>query len=330
MDKINLIQKYINPIIIFVGLIFFMLTSCQNVLEEASFELTGLHKPTPVISGFITPDSMVKIIMSGTLPAFSSDTAIYNYEQVTITDIKNNLIYNFYPSDSAQIWTHNNFTPEFGGLYKIQAQLSGSNDLIEAIDSIPYPCSVQNLTVLPAEGVYNLAKLKITPPTNTPKISYYEILVFGKTYSSTFGNGDGQIYNLKTYNELITSEDYYPNVNMTTPNYPKTLLFKTQPGQTPFYIDFVYMSPGGSGGGAIADYFLFEHTLRVEVRVVSQAYFLYKTSYYKQINAINGDSFYGLPNPVSVFSNIKHGLGVFAGFSTVSTEFLVPERYAND
>lgn len=330
MEKIKQIKHSINPTTFFVGLIFFMLTSCQSVLEEASFELTGLHVPTPVISGYVTPDSVVKILMSGTLPAFSSDTAIYNYDHVTITDLKNNEIYSLYPSDSAQIWTHASFIPELGGAYKIEAQLSGSEESIEATDSIPYPCSVQDLTVLPAEGIYNVAKLKITPPKINTGYNYYEIVVYCKTFSSTFGNGAGQIYNLKTYNELVTAEDYYPNINMTTPRYPSTLLFKTRPGQSPFYIDFVYLSPGGSGGGAIADYYLFEHTLKVEVRVVTQAYFLYKTSYYKQINAINGDSFYGLPNPVPIFTNIKHGLGVFAGYSTVSTELLVPERYAND
>lgn len=329
MDKKEIINNKIKPVFFITGLILLFLISCQTP-EEAGIELTGLHEPIPVISGFITEDSIVKVIVSGTLPTFSSDTAVYNYDQITITDIKNNRIFSLYQTDSAQIWTHQTFTPEIGGVYKIDAKLSGSEKYIEAIDSVPYPCSVQELTVLPAESVYNLAKLKIIPPTINNGNVYYEIIVFGRTYTSTFGNGSGQIYNLRTYNQLVTSEDYYPNINMTTPKYPETLLFKTKSGQSPFYMDFVYMTPGGSDGGPFADYLLFEHTLKVEVRVVSQSYFLYKTSYYKQLNSINGNSFYGLPSPVSVFSNINNGLGIFAGFTTVSSELLVPERYANE
>jgi hypothetical protein len=59
-----------------------------------------------------------------------------------------------------------------------------------------------------------------------------------------------------------------------------------------------------------------DYNLRIIFRSVSEAYFKYKEKQFAYLFSLENDIFSGMGEPINLYSNIRGGYGIFAGYST--------------
>jgi hypothetical protein len=171
--------------------------------------------------------------------------------------------------------------------------------------------------------IYHTGIVKFLPEGDS-KTHYYELIIFVSEQSDEemFSSEPYQA-NLHSNTSFVTSEDYYPSKNSIQAYYPKSLLFKlTGESKDSVLLDYTYVNSSlftDNKMNSIA------HNLRIELRTVSYAYYNYKTSRYKQRNAIIGDIIYGAAPPVMVPSNVENGTGIFAGYNVTAIDTFIDE-----
>lgn len=118
---------------------------------------------------------------------------------------------------------------------------------------------------------------------------------------------------LFTNDKVITTESYYPSPVAFDAKQPDHLLFsdKLINGKT-HTIEVTYRAPLRLLGKT--KYIPF-HIILLVFRSVSEDYYRYYTSLLKQKNAVRPEILFGAVEPSTVFTNIKNGYGVFAGYS---------------
>jgi len=278
------------------------------------------------ISSFFSPDSLFIIKIDSVQKFFfkSGEEMNARIDAVVLTSLSSNEHFALQKiDDSSFLYTSPLVCLKKGGEYKIEVFLDSTDEVISAIDSIPNSEPSFNLlstgvridrnAMGDASLVNATCVILLVPPKNMLR-SYYELKVFTKSYArelNYFAVNEVQV-GLESSSILITSEDYYPTGTSIDKSKPSSLLFSTSGDVDSVLIDFVYC-PDISLPDVLS-----EHDLRIELSCVSYAYYKYKTSLYKQKNALRGDVIFGAAQPVSVYSNVNYGTGIFAGYTVLS------------
>ncbi len=155
---------------------------------------------------------------------------------------------------------------------------------------------------------HSKASLTFTDPAD--EVNYYEIAVT-QTYASNSDNPD-HYFELKTNDEIITSQSYYPSAFSLELKYPKYLLFTDESFNGEEHtVDFFYEPPQAS-----EEYlYILGHYLSFHLRNVSEDYYKYKTSLIQSKNNNTEDVLYGMGEPINVYSNIENGYGIFGAYN---------------
>ena len=304
MGKVNKGYK-----LFLISLILMPFFSCSEVIE---IEVPDF--PTsPVINCFFTNDTVVKLRLSKTvnpldsIPATISDARIWLYEDDVLAE-ELGCQDGFFVSD---------IIPQSGKTYSVRVEIPEFPDIdeITAKDILPAnpiktSCSFRDSALLDQDG-FPVCQAVINIQDNSTDLQYYEVLLEMSYKRSSLDTVYETIiadYCKENYDPVITKEGL---VEFR----PKTLVFSNETfiGQTyPLKVNFqneLYLED------SYPQYR--EMRIIVHLRKVSESYYKYKRQLVIHQSSISSDFWSGTTEPSSMYSNIKGGYGIFAGYTEV-------------
>jgi hypothetical protein len=319
-------------------LLSIIVLSCTEgrIFDDDSVDFASFHVETPVVLSQFTTDSVFFLTIGTTLPAFtdSNESRLPLIENATIENLESGITKYLYPCLDKPSQYIADIDLEEGETFRISLKFPEiSEKQIKATDTIPFSSEIVSMTLIPeAKEVDNslltLVRLLIKP-SSFQKVSNYEISVssqitdslniFGFPLDSSMKAPSFRY--LHAEDPLITREVYYPSLLQFDALPLQKLYFSKVNESETFEIEFYYTPPDFS----IADittgesiYKIYSHTSTVYLRTISDAYYKYQTSRLNQFYSRKGDPLYGVGEPVSIFSNIENGTGIFAAYVTDS------------
>ncbi len=312
-------------IILIVSVQFFL--SCDTNMYPVEVDLSKDFVPEVVISSFLNPDSTVKVLAGSNQIAFSKTIKpTPGIISATITDVNNNIIYHLSTQTKKDklYLISNDLKPKLGGVYKIRVETKNPTAIVEVTDTVPnQEVKIVHLKNNPIKNEYSHSCSFSFIPVQSPKVIYYELVLYTQHLQTTEPSQFHQS-GISSNDQLITREDYYPDVFMLEADSPSSLLFRLDSVRDVVTINFEYFPPVIQTSTLFNS--TFDHNIIVQLRTVSSSYFKYKTSLYKQEFAALGDLLYGMPEPVKVFNNITGGLGILGSYCKTDTTIWVAGR----
>ena len=201
------------------------------------------------------------------------------------------------------------FFPKAGSESSISVEKEGFQ-AVTAKGTIPEKVLIKETKLIPFAALDDLknplSQLSVTFDDPALQHNFYEIMILQDQDESSQ-------FKLFTNDQVVTSESYYPSPLVLDAKQPYRLLFsdKLINGKT-HKLEVTYRAPLVISGGKK---YINPHLIFLAFRSVSEDYYRYYTSLLKQMNAVRPEILFGAAEPGTVFSNIRNGYGVFAGYS---------------
>ncbi len=319
-----------NNILLPFILIFFV--ACDYPL----FTAQKAEAPEIAVSAFFTADSVLRVKVEPVVNAFTNQPEMLQIEKVKVINRRTDQEFLLHPeSDSSSVYTSAGVIPAEADVITIEAYVKGIDNPVTASDTVPegkpfFRLVETRLTACKPYGFDDDIYVRPSAvfrfmPNQKKQVSYYEFFVKVTEYGAgaTLSYREIERVYLETTSSLITAEDYYPSNPAVDELGPLSLLFKCKDANDSITIDFSYDT---SFIGDLDSLYIPNHDLRIELREVSYSYYRYMTTYYCQQYAIDGNYIYGMPAPVTVYSNVENGAGIFAAYNSLSTTFYVKAK----
>jgi hypothetical protein len=271
------------------------LTSCSKPVE---IELPA-HQSKIILNALINPSHSICILVSKSLPVNSSEEPLISNAKLQLFEDGN--IIEEMALNSPGIYC-SQIKPKLGSKYKIIAFVEGLEQA-EAMDIIPNDIPINSLLLLDSVGVANdpdnlsyYSQIKLILPDPPNEVNFYEIKVY-----TTRQDFPGDIFVREVYtSDSSVNAEKYDNVNYGN------ILFSDR------YFD-------GKSYSLTIDFKLnkFEKADEVFLEFNHISYEYYK--YHKSIRNHNKNKtgeFWTPSNPVDLYSNVKNGYGIIAGYSS--------------
>jgi Domain of unknown function (DUF4249) len=205
------------------------------------------------------------------------------------------------------------FNPIAGDALEVRVVKEGFEN-VSAITTIPSKVMITDTAITPIAyfdedgGVFSEIKITFADPGS--EVNFYEVAVSMSGY-----NMDDPLsyYDLTTNDEMITSESYYPSLISFKNDKPRFLLFKDKSINGQVHTLTIFYSPNQGYSGGV--HYILDHYISIHLRNVTEEYYTFKTTMIEQMYGKTEDILYGAAEPINVFSNIKNGYGIFAGFN---------------
>lgn len=312
-----------NKLLILV-LPFILLFSCIKEVDISDFD----KEDKLVIGSYPIADSTFKVYLSktrnrlDTLKYFVNDADVKLYDQ-------NNILLETLQNTGGGLYTSGSAKVEKGKTYKIETNYN--NEIVTAEDFIPERIIVSEIKhtgnfIYDEEG-FSSYEIQIQIEDNPEIENFYEILSEIKYTDSLFFGGwfTEEFYMKYTKNYLSSVDPVFLNEDYSNIGIYSANIFSDKDFQSANQkIKFFY-----SAFNLNDESLLIDHILKIELRTVSKNYYLYKKSLIKHLDNQNSDFWYGVANPVQLYSNVKNGYGIFAGFSTYSDSISYTSPYKN-
>jgi hypothetical protein len=206
------------------------------------------------------------------------------------------------------IYTSNTIV-EPGSPYHVSVLLKGYPEII-ASDSVPTPCGISilsqtNTARLNEEGLF-MPGIELEflddPQTN----DYYEIIIY-KRKENSFNPAPA----FNEHNKILLNEGFEP---YTT----ESLVFSDELIEEEYvFMSLIYGVDYNTGmTGDIKHQNIREHTVIVELRHISRAYYMFKKSLYFYENTRYADFIEGTATAYPIYSNVENGRGIVASYSS--------------
>lgn len=296
-------------------LLLFIVITQTNCFKEIDIDIPEIN-PLPVANTIFQPDSVFKVTLSKTRKILSNNP---------VTDIDNAFIRLSHDNTLIDTLTFQNggyvsdIRPIIGEDYNITIDIEGFETL-QANDKIPeapnlISASFKDSVYTDSEG-YFLSQAEIVFLDNPNEKNYYELIL-----KQSFD--DPELLNL--FGE--TSETYisevlfdYESNDIVLENEGQLALFAFT---NPVFSDELFNGKAYEMRVNYGGYYTFENVsydsdLIVVLRSVSKDYYTYKKSLTAHIETQFSDVWDGVVEPAQMFTNIKGGYGIFAGFSQVT------------
>jgi hypothetical protein len=300
-------MKKIFLIILSISLIY----SCVKEVDISDFKT----EDKLVISSYSIADSTFKVYLSKTRNILDTLKYFINDADVNLYD-QNNILLETLQNTGEGIYTSSIVNVEQGKKYKVETNYN--NETVSAEDIVPENIAVSNMGftgnfVYDDEG-RRFYEIELTINDNPNVENYYEINAEIKYTDSTFFSPwSTEEYYMKytkmylsSVDRIFLNEDYPINGIYSTDIFSDKY-FQSANQKLKFYYGSYFIN---------AESVLIDHILKIEFRTVSKNYYLYKKSLMKHLDNQYSDFWYGVANPVQLYSNVKNGYGIFAGFST--------------
>ena len=219
-----------------------------------------------------------------------------------------------------------NFFPAPGDKYFVQV-IKKDFKTVTSETFIPAKVKIDTITINPVAyfdedgSVFSEIAITFTDPVN--ENNFYELVVSDINFNY---DNDANYYELTTNDNIVTSESYYPSLLRFDVKKPKYLLFNDETINGEQHTLYVYYTPPQHE----QDYrFISDHFITIQLRNVTEEFYLFKTTMIQQGYSRVEDILYGMGEPLNVISNIQNGHGLFAGFNFDQVSLHIPETKLN-
>jgi hypothetical protein len=272
------------------------LFSCQKVINIDLPETA----PKIVVNSFFTDSSQIKVHLSKSIGVLESTAPDLTDASVLIK--RNGVIIDTLYLESGYYYSH--ILAERNTKYTLEVRAPGMESVF-CEDIIPEKTILQSYiytdSILIDEYgmILNELKLDFQDPSGP---SFYEVELEAKDGISFMG-----IIYKNNSDPVITSTgllDYNP----------RTLIFTDKMFDGKHCSVKIYFA---------SDPWL-EYNLKVSFRSVSESYYKYKAKQFAYLFSQHQDIFSGMSEPINLYSNIRGGFGIFAGYSSDEKVITVP------
>ena len=281
-------RPFLNALALFAILISFQ--SCRKVIE---IDLPPADSKV-VVNSFFTDGDPIKVNLSKSIGVL--DNIIPECKNATIILLINNVKTDTLYPDNGYYYSH--VLAERGKNYSLIVHVPNMDSVL-CEDIIPEKTILQNCictdSVLIDEDRFIINELKLDFQDSAGP-SFYEVQL---SANYIIDNNYTSIWFRKNSDPIITSTgllDYNP----------KTLIFTDKLFDGKHCSVKIYFATQ-----AYADY-----NLKITFRSVSESYYKYKERQYAYLFSLGNDIFSGMSDPINLYSNIKGGYGIFAGYSS--------------
>lgn len=323
--KIRIMTRFFSTLFLFTTTIL-TFNSCERVLET---DINGVKPKLVIVSNF-TADNNLEVIITRTKHVTASsnhadvvtNAVVQVYEGETLIE---ELVLSMPNSGSNALPTYisTDFQPEVGVVYTIKGKAPGYQP-VQATDFIPKGTAVgevgfiNTLDVKTGEETADVNfSIDLNFQDDPDEVNYYHILFYQELLGyriDVLPNGDFDTISVATTEfaeidfDLIDTD--IPHIKFLG---EQSMLLKDES----FAGEDVNLTIEGNFSFNIEKYL--PGTFSVEIRTVSEAYYLYYTTLVNQSQANEDELVEALP----VFENVENGNGIFAGYSTETTEFVI-------
>ncbi|MFT4760300.1 MAG: hypothetical protein ACI9XO_004649 [Paraglaciecola sp.] len=312
------------------GLAIFVLNSCEQVLEA---DIGSVENQLVMVSNFSADNQLEVVVTSTKIIADNTDeTKVVTNAIVRIyqgTNLLEELILKMpaLDSDFPPTYVSLDFVPEVGSVYTLTASAPGYES-ISASNIIPKGTAVGNIGFNNTLDIKNeeLADVNFSIDLNfqddPTENNYYHILFYQQLLGYRIDvkpNGDFDTISTQT-SELaeLDLQVLGNDIPFTRFLGEQSLLIKDDS----FDGEEVNLTVEGNFSFNIEKHLL--GNFSVEIRTVSEAYYLYYTTLSNQSQVDTGATGDSLPqDDVPVFDNVQGGTGIFAGYSSNTTFFII-------
>ena len=287
---------------------------CLWSCEEAVDLDLEVPKSRLVISSSFIPDQPVVLQLSATQPRGADPVGPIMDARVTLyegMDLAEELTYFPSPeSDRPGIYRTKKFRPQAGHQYTIHVSALGY-DPVTAISTIPEAIGINSLAVTgmsvsEQEGTalydYHLLVDYADPANQT---NYYDLRILQMVVPFKL-DSRGDTVRLQPYVKSVQTP-----VHQTFNGQVVSILLQDKPMAPVLDVHLqCRLDPRSELLGQVI----------AELRTVSPEYYFYQRSINRPDELLNS----GLKDPVIIFNNVDQGLGVFAGYTSVSKELHLP------
>ncbi len=205
-----------------------------------------------------------------------------------------------------------------GAIYRLNVEID--NKVFNINDTLPIAAENISDSITLYAGIdedgFIKSMITITFKDNPDYNNYYEIQLRNSALNEETN------YYITSDDPSITTESYYPTNFSSEVANPKYLPFSDElfNGETK-QINVYYTPTTNNDGTKVKD-----HVVNIIFKTTSQAYYNYRTSLIQQSYSNMGNILYGIGEPISVYSNIDGGLGIFAAASQkIITEKIITD-----
>jgi hypothetical protein len=289
----------------FLPLLACILASCEMIVKVDMPE----HKPSIVINALIDPSEEFKVHLSRSLGALD------NGELTNINNAEVNVFENETFIGKLNFVTDGNYSsptinPKLGKVYKLVVKAS-PYDEASAVARIPQPVSIDNVVLKdsafndPNMGVMSSLSLTINDPAGIN--NYYMVEVFATDSAFSY------LSPAYMYSDDPALDEGYGTALTFSDQHFNGRRYKFDVSFYPPYTDMPY----DDFGNPLPVSNTHKGFYILKFSTISHEYFKYQTSMVRMWNA-QGNPF---AEPAPVFTNVKQGLGIFAGKITVDYQF---------
>jgi len=303
-----------------IGVLVFLIAtvSCEAPFDPELFE----GEPSLVVVSNFSPNTPIEVFVSisqtvigqveteylatAQVDVFRSDTLLESLEVATMRQ----------GGDLLPYYTHPTFMPQEGQTYTLRVEAEGFA-AVTASSSIPKQVNLENVGVQnlnyteDEEGRFYTYDIEVEFQDPPFESNYYHLNVYQQFRPlAPSPAGDTLLGELPTYRIFFSPE---LNTNYIIANHDGGILLEDTPfdgtfAELSFPVEFMMNKDEEELG-----------SLLIELRSVSEEYFLFHSSLSKQREQEDRP----LQEPVLVYNNIQNGHGIFAGFSTSKDSLLI-------
>jgi len=299
MKKVN------NRNIILLLLIFIVFAACEKVVNIDIPEM----QQKPVLFSLIGDSNRIKVFVGHTygILNYVNESELTNQDSTTVRLYVNNsfretLTYtsNYYIS---------NYKATAGDSITLFVE-TNSKDTLSAKTYVPFPVPLDSISLTAfsfydeENTLYSTATIHFKDPPGKP--NYYEVFFRASCISDS-----GNFLDISDYksNSVILSDEDILNYE------PQSIVFSDRlfdGDKISIPISFSFPCFNDTTG----EYIYESYILKVYFLSVSESYYQYRKDLYKYLYAKYGGIWEGNIEPKNIFSNVKGGYGLLAGFSS--------------
>jgi len=293
----------------------------SNCEQPVDFEIGDGDAKLVVVSNF-TNDNALGVFVSKTRSTLSNDPFEYvlNAKVQVFADGQLVETLQFVPADAEQnippYYTTVKLVPEVGKLYSIEVNVEGYEP-IRATNSIPETVLIESVqfenTLEKTEDDLALVNCDVAVDFSDPvgNTNYYHLSFFQELVKYSLDQNGDTIFQQVMLNLPIEINPVDENAPITKYIDKRSFLFDDQS------FNGEKMSLSFTGNYEFSQKNFIPRRFLVELRSVSEEYFLYRTTLTQQNNNRQDP----LSEAVQLYHNIQNGCGIFAGYSANSRFF---------
>jgi uncharacterized protein DUF4249 len=271
-----------------------ILTSFKSCTKVIEIDLPPTDSKV-VVNSFFTDGNQIKVHLSKSISVL--DNAIPDCKDATIILLKDNVIADTLYYGGGYYNSH--VDAESGREYSL-ITYAPDMDTVSCKDIIPEKTILQSYiltnSVMTDEDGFIINELQLDFH-DLPRPNFYEVELTAESIINNYKIG---LWFKKNSDPIIISTgllDYNP----------KTLIFSDKMFDGKSCSVKVYY--GVQSGGD-------DYKLKITFRSISESYFRYKEKQFAYLFSLESDIFSGMSEPISLYSNIIGGYGIFAGYSS--------------